>query len=156
MYSYSYRLASIRAESINDQKIGMWQAGKRVVYCVIIAFQVVSKPRKRCILANEEAVGNCKRTRCTDHHEPDVVGRRASLYRCGPYLEGVMLEKSDHIEREKRNLHSRRGEVLNLVQERLCSARHHLQSQQLVAESLEQVNLDFPPTTAMKSSDHVL
>ena len=55
-----------------------------------------------------------------------------------------MLEKSDRIERERRHLHSRRGEVLNLVQERLCSARHHLQSQQLVAESLEQVDLDSP------------
>ena len=109
--------------------------------------------RKGCGLADEEAVGNCKRTRSTDHYEPDVVGRRVSLYRCGPYLERVMLEKLDHIERQ--HLHSRRGEVLNLVQERLCSARHHLQGQQLVVESLEQVDLEAP-TTAMKSSDYVL
>lgn len=57
-----------------------------------------------------------------------------------------MLENSDDVERERARarLHSHRGEVQNLVQERLYSARHHLQGQQLVAESLEQVDLDPP------------
>lgn len=59
-------------------------------------FQLRAPPpperEKGCSLADEEAVGNCKRTRCTDHHKPNVVGRRVSLYRCGPYLESVMLE----------------------------------------------------------------
>jgi hypothetical protein len=53
---------------------------------------IPSKTRKRCILADEKAVGDCKRTRRTGHHEPDVVGRRVCLYRYGPYLESVMLE----------------------------------------------------------------
>ena len=66
------------------------------MYCVVIAFQLVctipSKPSKRCILADEKAVGDRKRTRRTNYHESDVVGRRVSLYRYGPYLERVMLE----------------------------------------------------------------
>jgi hypothetical protein len=56
----------------------MCQVGKRSMCCVVIAFQLVctipSKTRKRCVLADEKAVGDCKRTRRTDYHEPDVVG----------------------------------------------------------------------------------
>lgn len=56
----------------------MCQVGKRSMYCIIIAFPLVStipsKMRKRCILADEKAVGDCKRTRRTDYHEPNVVG----------------------------------------------------------------------------------
>jgi hypothetical protein len=82
----------------------MCQVGKGPMYCVATAFQVVctipSNTRKRCILADEKAVSDCKRTRRTDYHEPHVVGRRTSLYRYGPYLEGVVLEKCDHIKRD--------------------------------------------------------
>jgi hypothetical protein len=67
-----------------------------------------------------------------------------------------MLEKYYHIERERRHLHSRRGEVQNLVQERLCSARHHLQGRQLVAESLEQVGLDPPDDRHKKLRPHTI
>ena len=54
------------------------------------------------------------------------------------------------MERQRRHLRSRRGEVRNLVQERLCSARHHLQDQQLVVVSLEKVDLDLAPNDRHK------
>jgi hypothetical protein len=67
------------------------------MYCVVIAFQVVCTIAHGGILADEKAVGDRERTRRAGHHEPDVVARRVSLYRYGPYLEKVVLEKSDHI-----------------------------------------------------------
>ena len=87
-------------------------------------------------LPDEETVDDCERARQASDDEPEVVSRRVSFNRCGPHLEGGVSRCSIRRERARVDVHSRRGGVRNLAQERLCSVRPHSKGRLLVEETL--------------------